>query len=273
MLRIGEFARLANVSIKLVRHYDEIGLLPAHAIDPNTNYRYYSVTQLARINELLVYRSLGFSLQEVRRLLRAEHSPEQLREMLLQRRASLQVRIEAERARLEEVEARISQIEREGSLRPYETTIRSLDAGFAVSLRRTCDSYDEIGDMLQALRAKLPAKSAVMGQGAIWHRCLGTSSSIDCEALLFVDPDRSLHCDGLTLVKVPACTVASVMLDDTVENPRSAYRAAVDRASRLGYRIAGPMRERYSSQAEPGGSIEVQFPLAPASRRPSWSHL
>lgn len=262
MLRIGEFARLANVSIKLVRHYDEIGLLPAHAIDPNTNYRYYSVTQLARINELLVYRSLGFSLQEVRRLLRAEHSPELLREMLLQRRASLQVKIEAERTRLEEVEARISQIESEGSLRPYETTIRSLDAVFAVSLRRTCDSYDEVGDMLQVLRAKLPARSVVMGQGAIWHRCLGTADSIDCEALLFVDPSKSSHPTGLKVVQVPACTVASVVLDDTADNPRSAYRAAVDRAQRLGYRVAGPIRERYFNRMDLGGPIEVQFPLA-----------
>lgn len=261
MLRIGEFARLANVSIKLVRHYDEIGLLPAHAIDPNTKYRYYSVTQLARFNELLVYRSLGFSLQEIRRLLRAEHSPEQLREMLLQRRASLQVRIAAERARLEEVEARISQIESEGSLRPYETTIRSLDAGWAVSLRRSCDSYDEVSDMLHDLRAKLPARSVTIGQGAIWHRCLGTSDSIDCEALLFVDPNKPVHCDGLKVVKVPACTVASVLLDTP-----SADRAAVDRASRLGYRVAGPIRERYFNHTEMGGPIEVQFPLAPASR-------
>ncbi len=37
MLRIGESARLANVSIKLLRHYDEIGLLPAHAIDRSTD--------------------------------------------------------------------------------------------------------------------------------------------------------------------------------------------------------------------------------------------
>lgn len=114
MLRIGEFARVANVSIKLLRHYDEIGLLSAHATDRSTGYRYYSVTQLALLNRLLVYRSLGFSLKEIRRLVRAETSPGDLRDMLTQRRASLAAGISAQRARLDEVEARIAQIDREG---------------------------------------------------------------------------------------------------------------------------------------------------------------
>ncbi|MBM0108864.1 MerR family transcriptional regulator [Steroidobacter sp. S1-65] len=40
--------------------------MPAHVTDEDTGYRYYSVTQLPRLNQLLVYRSLGFSLKEVR---------------------------------------------------------------------------------------------------------------------------------------------------------------------------------------------------------------
>lgn len=265
MLRIGEFARLAKVSIKLVRHYDEIGLLPAHVIDRNTGYRYYSVTQLARFNQLLIYRSLGFSLQEVRRLVLDETRPEQLREMLMQRRDSLRARIEAERARLDEVETRISQIERQERPGPYEVTIRSLASGVAVSLRRTCESYDEVHELLQFLRAKLPSRAAVTGEGAIWHKCQGTSDQIDCEALVFLDPAKCSHPPGLNVVKVPACTVASVVCGDTAEDSHLGYRAAIDRARCLGYGIAGPIRERYSSHAE-SGPIEAQFPLSLAAR-------
>lgn len=268
MLRIGEFARVANVSIKLIRHYDEIGLLPAHAIDPHTGYRYYSFTQLARLNHLLVYRSLGFSLKEIRSLLRADASPGQLREMLAQRRASLRTKIAAEHARLGEVEARIAQIDREGGPLQFEVTIRSLDAAAAVSLRRTCDSYDEVGDLLRQLRAKLSSHTAVIGHGAIWHRCHGSADQIDCEALVFLDPAKSSHPTGLKVVEVPPCTVASVVCDEAAKDTRSAYRAAIDRACRLGYRIAGPMRECYLAATVPGSTaIEAQFPLAPARGR------
>ena len=265
MLRIGDFARLAKVSIKLIRHYDEIGLLPAHATDSSTGYRYYSVTQLARLNQLLVYRSLGFSLKEIRCLLRPETLPEQLRDMLNQRRAHLQTKIEAERARLEEVETRISQIDREGHPQPYEVTIRSVGAAVAVSLRKTCESYDEVHDLLQYLRAKLPARSAVIGQGAVWHRCQGSAASIDCEALVFLETGGSSHPDSLNVVRVPPCTVASILCDESAEDSRPAYRAAIDRARHLGYAIAGPMRERYISLTD-GSAIEAQFPLTLITR-------
>ena len=59
MFRIGEFSRIARVSARLLRFYDEIGLLtPAHA-DPQTGYRYYTVTQLAQLNRILVLKDSG----------------------------------------------------------------------------------------------------------------------------------------------------------------------------------------------------------------------
>lgn len=42
-----------------------------------------------------------------------------------------------------------SQIDRQGSPEPYEVTIRSVAAYVAVSLRRTCGSYDDVSDLLQ----------------------------------------------------------------------------------------------------------------------------
>ncbi|MGH8186888.1 MAG: MerR family transcriptional regulator, partial [Steroidobacteraceae bacterium] len=61
MLKIGEFARLAKVSVKVLRHYHDCGVLTAQTVDSESGYRYYSVEQLAALNRLVVYRSLGFS--------------------------------------------------------------------------------------------------------------------------------------------------------------------------------------------------------------------
>ena len=53
MLKIGEFSRLSQVTIKTLHHYDELGLIkPAH-IDPSTNYRFYEVGQLPRIHRIM----------------------------------------------------------------------------------------------------------------------------------------------------------------------------------------------------------------------------
>lgn len=65
MFRIGEFARFTRVSVKMLRHYDEIGLLPPARVDPATGYRYYSTAQLPRLNRILLLREMGFGLDEV----------------------------------------------------------------------------------------------------------------------------------------------------------------------------------------------------------------
>ena len=69
MLTIGDFARHGRVSVRMLRHYDAIGLLrPAH-VDPRSGYRFYSADQLARLNRVIALKDLGFTLAEIRELL------------------------------------------------------------------------------------------------------------------------------------------------------------------------------------------------------------
>ena|SRR5258706_1984745 len=68
MFKIGEFSRLSRVSVRMLRHYDQLGLLTPSQIDSLTNYRYYSADQLPRLNRILAFRDLGFSLEQVHRL-------------------------------------------------------------------------------------------------------------------------------------------------------------------------------------------------------------
>lgn len=69
MFAIGEFARLAQVTVKTLRYYDEAGLLkPAH-VDRDSGYRYYKASQLPRLNRILVLKELGFSLDQIATLL------------------------------------------------------------------------------------------------------------------------------------------------------------------------------------------------------------
>ena len=66
MFRIGEFSRLAMVSIRMLRHYDEIGLLTPNTVDPYTGYRYYSAGQLGTVSRIQLLREMGVSLGEIK---------------------------------------------------------------------------------------------------------------------------------------------------------------------------------------------------------------
>src|SRR5512135_1263810 len=100
MLKIGEFSRLSRVSVRMLRHYDQLGLLKPSQVDPLTNYRYYSAGQLPRLNRILALQELGFSLEQIGELLNENVPAEQLRGMLRLKRAEVEQGIQAEQARL-----------------------------------------------------------------------------------------------------------------------------------------------------------------------------
>ena len=61
MFKIGEFSKLSRISIRMLRHYDEIGLLVPEETDPWTGYRRYAAAQLMTANRITALRGLGFS--------------------------------------------------------------------------------------------------------------------------------------------------------------------------------------------------------------------
>jgi DNA-binding transcriptional MerR regulator len=65
MFSIGEFARHGRVSVRMLRHYDAIGLLRPATVDPASGYRFYEAGQLADLNRLVALKDLGFSLQQL----------------------------------------------------------------------------------------------------------------------------------------------------------------------------------------------------------------
>lgn len=68
-MKIGEMARMSKVSIPTLRLYDEMGLLKPCYTDPETNYRYYSIYQTARLDMIQYMKELGMSLTEIRQIL------------------------------------------------------------------------------------------------------------------------------------------------------------------------------------------------------------
>ena len=68
-LKIGEFSRLMQVTVKTLRHYETKGLLMPYEVDEWTGYRYYSLAQMQRMQSIRQMQRLGFSLEEIRDLL------------------------------------------------------------------------------------------------------------------------------------------------------------------------------------------------------------
>ena len=81
MFKIGDFSKLSRVSIRMLRHYDQIGLFKPAYIDPESSYRYYAADQLPRLNRILALKDLGFPLEQIASLLEENVTADEIRRM------------------------------------------------------------------------------------------------------------------------------------------------------------------------------------------------
>lgn len=72
MMTIGRFAEATGLTVKALRHYDEIGLLAPASVDAETGYRYYEPAQVEDAVAIRRLRALELPLEEIRLLLRAD---------------------------------------------------------------------------------------------------------------------------------------------------------------------------------------------------------
>jgi DNA-binding transcriptional MerR regulator len=135
MLKIGDFSKVSLVSVKALRYYDELGLLKPARVDALTGYRYYSASQLPRLNRILVLKDLGLSLQQIAYLLDQELTPDQIRGMLRLKHVELHQQLEEGQARLERIEAWLQAFEQEAMMSFSRTLHRCGSCRYAVLLQ------------------------------------------------------------------------------------------------------------------------------------------
>ena len=131
MFSIGEFAHLGGVSIRTLRHYDEIGLLRPARVDPYNGYRTYSAAQLGQLNRIVALKELGLPLAQVKRLM-GGITLEELQGMLTLRRAQLEQELDERKDKLLGVEARLRYIATEGAMPADDIVAKKIAAQGAV---------------------------------------------------------------------------------------------------------------------------------------------
>jgi DNA-binding transcriptional MerR regulator/effector-binding domain-containing protein len=155
MFSIGEFARLGAVSIRTLRHYDEIGLLPPAGVDPLTGYRSYSAKQLQQLNRIVALKDLGLTLGQIKQLLDGI-TVDELRGMLLLRQAQLEGELQRQRHHLLGVEARLRHIAQEDGMPADDIVVKQIPPLGVVAITDTAPGWatEEIVPAVNRARVK-----------------------------------------------------------------------------------------------------------------------
>ena len=218
MFTIGDFASHGRVSVRMLRHYDAIGLLRPAAVDPASGYRWYEAGQLARLNRLVALKDLGFTLEQVRSILDEKVSVEELRGMLRLRQAELQARIAGDTARLAQVEARLRIIEREGLMPADEVQVKRIPAVRIAELSGIAADFEPesitpvIGPLYDELVRRLE-RAGVTPTGApvAWYEDATDGDGVVVHAGMPVDVEGG-GAHGLQVVDLPAIERAATIL-------------------------------------------------------------
>jgi effector-binding domain-containing protein len=267
MLKIGDFSRLSQVSVKTLRYYDEVALLKPTQVDEASGYRYYSMAQLRQLHRILALRDLGFSLDQIGYVLEADLSIEELRGMLRLRRAQQQQRLLKEQECLDRVEALLQLIHQENTVNTDAVITKDTVAQRFASIRKTIPAYNQIGQLFAALFRDLPC-SAVSGPCfAIWHDDEHKDRDVDAEACVPVDKKYQ----GLPTIRcadLPTLKVASVIHHGDYNTLNQSYQMVLKWVEANGYQVDGPIREIYLQCGEPlrqdddSYVTEIQVPAA-----------
>ncbi|HEU4408831.1 MAG TPA: MerR family transcriptional regulator [Polyangiaceae bacterium] len=268
LLPIGRFARACRLSIKALRHYDELGLLRPARVDAS-GYRYYARSQAREAIAISLLRSLDVPLAAVKGILASGES------------ADLAARLEGERARLERELARsrqalfcVERIIREGRLMPYEVAVRSEPARtlLGVEATTTPERHVEAGfELFARLEAALdrlglplvPRVTCLLPEppdedSMTLLMCAGAPDDLPAERAREV---------GAALVRLPAGPFAHVTHRGPYEELGLAQHAVTAWVEERGRPAAGPMREIYLNDPARVASddvlTEVGVPLRP----------
>ena len=268
MFKIGDFSRFTRISVRMLRHYDEIGLLKPQSIDHFTGYRFYSVDQIPRANRIQVLKEMGFSLSEMGGLMERDLDSRQLLSLLENKKREIWSAIESSQMKLKRVETLIKFIREEDSNMNYEITVKNIPGYKVLSLRDRIPAYNEEGRLWEELGAFVEKNRIkyLDPSYAIFHDEGYKDSDVDVEITMCIGEDTA-QSDRIKVRELEAVPeMAVVFHQGPFEEMRSAYRALAMWMSANNYEGNGPTRAIYHKgpwcEKEPVNYLtEIQAPV------------
>lgn len=242
MLKIGDFSKLTRISIRMLRHYDEIGLLHPIWIDPDSGYRYYGEKQLPIATRIAALKDMGFGLAAIGEMLSCCGNTEMLERCLLLKQAELRELSRQTAYRLRLLDTALDRL-RKDEIMTYDVTLKTFPERYAATARMTIPSYDMEGmlwDVLVRETAPLePVADVPCYCCAVFHDKEFRESDVDVEVQKTVRgqyPDTE-HVRFRTL---PPVTVASAVCKGSYEQMGEIMTAVANWATDNGYEFDGP---------------------------------
>lgn len=243
MIRIGDFSKLSRISIRMLRHYDEIGLLVPKTVDDFTSYRYYAEDQLPVANRINALKEMGFSLSTIGEILKIYDDAQKLAEFLIVKQAEIKTESEEISHRLLLLDTAIKRLGKDDCAMNYNVTLKTLPERYVASVRKVIPCYEQEGMLWGILMQETEMLKMQDGDPcytmAIFHDGEYKETDVDVEVQKSVKGKYS-NTENVVFKTEPAIEIASAIFKGGYEKTGEVNEAVANWVQDNGYTFTGP---------------------------------
>jgi DNA-binding transcriptional MerR regulator len=244
LLTIGEFSRATHLSVKALRHYDDLGLLTPTDVDPMTGYRLYATAQVPAARLIRRFRELDMPLEEVRVVLGAPDVDS--------RDAAILEHLQRMEGKLEETQATIASLRAllDGRMSTVAVEYRQVDPAAAYAVRETVD-WDSAPDWLDGAFGDLYAQLERLQitpdgpGGALYSPAFFEAHAGEVVAFVPVAQAPSEQTGRVATVEIPGAMLAITVHHGSFDDLDQTYAALGTHVAERKLGADGPIREHY----------------------------
>ena len=247
MFKIGEFSRLTQISVRMLRYYDKNNLLKPEKIDQFTGYRYYSSDQIRDLHKIIFLRDLGYNTSEISNALKNWNNIF-MHEQMENKKLEIEKNIKQEKLKVVRLGRLIKSIENSKFSINYDFNIKRIPDFTVLSLRKTVSDYfcegmlwEELYKFIENNKIKLPVNPYNF---AVYHDSGHKENNIDIEVCSVVEKTGKNR-DNFTYQKIKGVdTMACTMVYGSYEKIASAFLSFISWISEQPeYRMSGKNRQ------------------------------
>lgn len=267
----------------MLRHYHEIELLVPDQIDQVTGYRFYRSDQLETLHKIVALKDLGLLLAETLRIVHGRLADDEVREILLNRRATALAEAVAAQTTVFQIDVHLEELKKSPrtprkpkGTKMLKVDIKAVEARLVAQLSAEAESWapSHIGPAIQPLYQQLTAnlkaaKVDITGPSTAWYEDTPEGKVVVNATLTIAERPTAGHGDlGFRVTELPALKqVASAVHVGSMQDCGATYEHLLGWIEDHGFKPLGYGRE-VDIECDPSGPQATELQIAIESAEP-----
>lgn len=244
MLRIGDFSKLSKISIRMLRYYDELGILVPESISKESGYRYYSPEQLSLAFRIQALKDMGFNLDTIRDILKTYDDTDNLKRYLLLRYDEMEIEVKEKQNKLKLLKSIINRLGKDCDYMKFNVVVKELPSRYVASLRGILPGNQQEGFLWNKLSEQIESQKIEYASPCfpvtIYYDEGYKEQDVDVEIQMSVKGQYA-DTEDVRFITTEQMTVASVIINGSYEQLPEANEAVAKYISDNEYTMSGPM--------------------------------